>query len=69
MNDPAWSEIAAGQAPSGAFLSLVQLTSGPVTDENAFVTALVLERLATREPSPGRPEPPLPQSCNPATGS
>ena len=54
MNDPAWSEIAAGQAPSGAFLSLVQLASGPVTDENAFVTALVLERLATREPSPGR---------------
>jgi hypothetical protein len=53
MSDPAWSEIAAGQAPSGAFISIVELRSGPVRDENAFVTALVLELIATSEPLPG----------------
>lgn len=53
MSATVWSEIVAGQAPSGAFTSIVQLSSGAVTDENAFVTALVLDALATSEPFPG----------------
>lgn len=49
MNDPAWSEIAASQAASGAFTASVQLATGRVTDENAFITALVLDLLGTGE--------------------
>jgi hypothetical protein len=38
----ALSTILASQTPSGAFPSVAHLPTGPVHDENAFVTALVL---------------------------
>jgi hypothetical protein len=40
------------QAPSGAFLSTAHLPAGPVNDENAFVTALVIDLLIQTDPHP-----------------
>ncbi len=40
------NKLKANQAPSGAFLSKVHLVEGPISDENGFVTALILRELA-----------------------
>ena len=46
------SAILASQASSGAFPSIAYLPGGPVADENAFVTALVIEQLSMTDMDP-----------------
>jgi hypothetical protein len=46
------SMILTSQADSGAFRSIVHLPGGPVPDENAFVTALVVSLLRDMEADP-----------------
>lgn len=44
--------LLAAQSPSGAFGSIVDLPTGPVADENGFVTALVLHELSAWPATP-----------------
>lgn len=46
------SRVLGAQTKSGAFPSIAQLPGGPVVDENAFVTALVLDILSHDKSSP-----------------
>ena len=50
IEEPLRSQVLAAAAPSGAFQSIAHLPSGPVADENAFVTALVLDQFEALEP-------------------
>lgn len=49
---PALAELLPAQTASGAFPSTVSLPTGPVPDENGFITALVLHELAGFPPTP-----------------
>jgi hypothetical protein len=49
IGEPLREQVLAAFAPSGAFQSIAHLPSGPVADQNAFVTALVLDQVEAFE--------------------